>query len=312
MIAFNRISDCLVVVARASLLFRLWLLLTALFIFFRPAAAVAWGDDGHKVIAHIAEHYLYSRAREQIQALLAADRDTLTLGDFASRATWADKFRNQAYAETEKWHYTDIEIDAPDIQSACYGRKPLPPRTFASQGPPQACAVDKVIQFASELADPEIPLDERLLAFKFLLHLVGDIHQPLHSADDHDRGGNSIYVVFGDRIRPIKLHGYWDSEIVHAIGRSPEFVADAMIKQFGDKFATWSKGSPQDWAMETFNEAREHVYRVGDRVGEAKGGAPVYRIDQMYEHQAHLIARQQLTKAGMRLAATLNKALGGQ
>lgn len=159
---------------------------------------------------------------------------------------------------------------------------------------------------------PENAPDERLLAFKFLLHLIGDIHQPLHSADHNDRGGNSIYVVFEDRIRPVKLHQYWDTEIVHAIGRSPEFVASAMIEQFGDKFATWSKGSPQDWAMEAFKEARERVYKVGDRVGEAKGGAPVYRIDRTYENQAHLLARQQLTKAGMRLAVTLNKVLSSQ
>lgn len=304
--------ECVAIVTRARLLCGLCLLLAGAFTVFRPVAALAWGDEGHKVIAHIAEHYLEPGARDQVQGFLAADRDILTASDFASRATWADKYRSSAYAKTEKWHYTDIEIDAPDIDSSCYGRKPLPSGMFASQGPPEACAVDKVMEFASELADPEIPLDERLLAFKFLLHLVGDIHQPLHSADHHDRGGNSIYVVLGARIRPINLHQYWDTEIVHAIGRSPEFVANAMIEQFGDKFPTWSRGSPQDWAMEAFKEAREHVYRVGDRVGEAKDGAPVYRIDQIYEDQAHLLARQQLTKAGMRLAATLNKILGGQ
>ena len=82
-----------------------------------------------------------------------------------------------------------------DIDAACFGRPPLPPRTPASNGPPQACVLDKIIQFITELELPATDPEERLVALKFLLHFVGDMHQPLHSSDHNDRGGNSVKVI---------------------------------------------------------------------------------------------------------------------
>ena len=155
--------------------------------------AFAWGDDGHKVVALIAEHYLAPDVRNTVAALLAQDADPLTAHDIASEATWADKYRNQ-HRETGNWHFVDIEIDNPDISSACGGRPPLPPNAVASNGPP-ACILDKIQQFAAELAKPDTDPEERLVALKFLLHFVGDLHQPLHSSDNHDRGGNQIKVI---------------------------------------------------------------------------------------------------------------------
>jgi hypothetical protein len=110
-----------------------------------PQPASAWGDDGHKVVALIAEHYLTPEPRNTVNALLAQDTDPLSAHDIASEATWADKYRNQ-HRETANWHFVDIEIDHPDISSACAGRPPLPPNTLASNGPP-ACILDKVQQF---------------------------------------------------------------------------------------------------------------------------------------------------------------------
>src|SRR5215472_3428935 len=147
--------------------------------------AFAWGDDGHKVVALIAEHYLSPDVRNTVTALLAQDADPLTQHDIASEATWADKYRNQ-HRETGNWHFVDIEIDNPDISSACAGRPPLPLNTVASNGPP-ACILDKIQQFSDELAKSGTDPEERLIALKFLLHFVGDLHQPLHSSDNHDR-----------------------------------------------------------------------------------------------------------------------------
>ena len=91
---------------------------------------------------------------------------------------------------TRQWHFVDIEVVAPNLDAACFGHLPLPAGVLASEGSPQACVVDKFEQFAGELGDPTTGAPERLLALKFLLHLVGDVHQPLHAADDHDAGGN--------------------------------------------------------------------------------------------------------------------------
>jgi hypothetical protein len=114
-----------------------------------------------------------------------ADTDTLTAHDIASEATWADKYRDSdrdttkiRYKATGQWHFVDVELAQPDLASACFGHPPLPPGIPASKGPPQACVVDKINQFATELGDPATGASEQLLALKFLLHFVGDLHQP--------------------------------------------------------------------------------------------------------------------------------------
>jgi S1/P1 Nuclease len=124
-----------------------------------PQHASAWGDEGHMTVALIAQHYLTPAARTQITAMLAADADPLTTHDFASEATWADKYRDSDnrkdhYDETERWHFVDMEIIRPDLNTACFGRPQLPAGTVASNGPPDACVVDKVKQFAAELGAP--------------------------------------------------------------------------------------------------------------------------------------------------------------
>src|SRR5215468_695546 len=114
-----------------------------------PQQAAAWGDDGHKTIALIAEHYLAPNAKRKVDAMLAADTDPLTQHDIASEATWADRYRDanhrkDNYDATKRWHFFDLEITDPDMKVACYGRELLPPGTPASIGDKMACVVDKV------------------------------------------------------------------------------------------------------------------------------------------------------------------------
>ena len=125
-----------------------------------PHRATAWGDEGHKVIALIAEHYLDPAVRAKVGTLLAADTDPLAGHDIASEATWADKYRDSdrhttkiRYDATWRWHFVDIELSQPDLAAACFGHPPLPPGVPASKGPPQACVVDKIDQFAAELGN---------------------------------------------------------------------------------------------------------------------------------------------------------------
>src|SRR5277367_4333722 len=136
--------------------------------------ANAWGDLGHKVTALIAYRHLTPAAKAKVDAMLAADTDSLTAPDFASRATWADKYRN-GHRETAAWHFVDIEIDHPDLGAACFG---FPAASQpASAGPAQDCVVDRIEEFEHELASPSTSPAERLLALKFLIHFVGDLHQ---------------------------------------------------------------------------------------------------------------------------------------
>jgi hypothetical protein len=269
--------------------------------------AQAWGDLGHEVTALIAYRHLSPTARAALDALLASDPDTLTAGDFASRATWADKYRN-AHRETAAWHFVDIEIDQPDLKDACFGFPPLRPSQWASQGPAQDCVVNKIEEFAAELKNPSTPAAERLLALKFLIHFVGDLHQPLHAADHHDRGGNCIGLSPPQGAQ-INLHAYWDVSVVNALGQSaPQIAAQLDARLRAADIKDWSRGTPQSWAMDTFEVGRRDVYALPSTPTCQSGGS--VSLSPAYQRQSENDAVTQLQKAAVRLAAVLNDALG--
>jgi hypothetical protein len=280
-----------------------------------PHAAFAWGDDGHKVVALIAQQYLTPEARRAVTAMLAADSDSLTRHDIASEATWADKYRDSNhrhdhYIQTRDWHFVDIELDNPDISAACFGRAPLPAGTLASNGPPQACVIDKIKQFADELAAPGVDPEERLFALKFLLHLVGDMHQPLHSSDNHDHGGNQVKVMvdgFNHKSRD-NLHSFWDTQFVRLLGESPPDIATQLMAKITPALRTqWENGSIDDWAMEAYAIAKADVYGNPP----LSKGEPQF-LDEAYVARAQKDVALQLSRAGVRLAFILNRALGSQ
>src|SRR5262249_55050448 len=133
------------------------------------------------------------------------------------------------YLATRAWHFVNVDIDHPDADAACAGHPPLPPGTPASAGPADACIIDKVAQFTAELADRRQPPAERLLALKFTMPLVGDLHQPLHTATRADHGGNDVAVQPGNAaVATDNLHAYWDVHLVAALGPRPAEVAVAL------------------------------------------------------------------------------------
>ena len=277
-----------------------------------PGAAFAWGDEGHEIVGLIAEHYLDPVARQQVETLLAGDKSGLVLTDIAHEATWADKYRDSdrngaklRYGQTNQWHYVDIELDGPDQDAACNHRPALPQGTPASAGSPDDCIVDKIEQFAAELADPATPVDERRMALEFVLHFVGDLHQPLHAADDHDKGGNTK-MVSAAGAKPGRLHSYWDTEFVQRLGGGDQAVAATLIARITpEQITQWSSGGPRDWAQESYQIARTEVY---GKLPQTSGGS--YALDTAYTDNATQVAAVQLSKAGVRLAGILNWALG--
>jgi hypothetical protein len=226
----------------------------------QPCQAFAWGDEGHQVVGLIAQSFLETDVRKRINALLAADTDDLTAHDIPSAATWADKFRDANFegsrAKTRQWHFTDIEITAPDLHKACFNHPALPPGTVASNGPAADCVVDKIDQFAAELADPKTDPEEQIVALKFLLHFVGDLHQPLHSSDDNDRGGNGKKVS-ANGFKDGNLHHYWDSEFINLLETNAKSIASDLIGHISkEQERKWQSGSPADWAVETFGSPK--------------------------------------------------------
>ncbi|MFT3930860.1 MAG: S1/P1 nuclease [Spongiibacteraceae bacterium] len=271
----------------------------------------AWGDKGHQVIAHIAWHYLTPATREKIDTLLRDDDSGLTATDFISQSEWADEYRDSdrnttkaRYEQTRRWHYINLKLAHPDFAKACYGSPPLKPNELASRGPANACITDKVEQFAAELASSKTSIAERRLALQFLIHLVGDLHQPLHVGDNNDAGGNDIDVS-AKGFKRGTLHRYWDTAVIGKLGRKPETIARRLIEQMGQNWQRWQRGNPRDWTMETFSVSRDSVYAQLPPMD----SAGIYRLDERYVESSKNAAAQQLSKAGVRLAGMLESLL---
>jgi hypothetical protein len=290
--------------------------------------AFAWGDEGHEIVASIAYPLLTPAAKVTVDALLKADKDTLTAPDFASRATWADKYRDAGnrklhYTQTQQWHFVDTELSAPDLDMACFGFQPRGAGVPASQGAPDDCAANKIIQFSAELSDTNAAPAERLLALKFLMHFVGDIHQPLHSSDDHDFGGNCEQVRLTAKGKKQPLHHYWDTPAVEAVidadrsahpGDALSDVADHLRQSIAAAdLASWQSIDVKAWALESFQVSQKTAYKLPAHAactaGETASQYPAFSLSSAYQKQAVETVRTQLQKAGVRLAAVINKAL---
>jgi hypothetical protein len=274
--------------------------------------AWAWGDEGHEVVALVAQSFLDTDVRKRVAALLAADTDPMTAHDIASEATWADKHRDTnadgAREQTRQWHFVDIEIQAPNIDEACFNHPKIPAGTTASDGPADDCVVDKIQEFAAELTNPTTDLEEQVVALKYLLHFVGDVHQPLHSSDNNDRGGNSKKVS-ATGFKAGNLHHFWDTEFVDQLGPDAKTIASDLIGNITkDQQAEWQTGGPSDWAEEAFKVAHDDAYGQLPEPN-SHGG---FRLTDDYVTTATNDVSVQLSKAGVRLAMILNQALRKQ
>lgn len=270
------------------------------------APAGAWGYEGHEAIATIARFYLTANVRAKVDAILATDTDTLTAPDMIARSTWADAWRNAGHRETSAWHFVDNEIAHADLKAACFGYpKPADP---ASAGPAQDCVVDKVEEFESELASPATAPAEKLLALKYLLHFVGDLHQPLHASDNQDRGGNCVILSLGGS-RTVNLHSWWDTSVVKELGPDAQPLGTRLQAQITPAMkAEWERGSPKSWAAESYAVAKSVAYTVGSPAGCPQDSVPV-PLPSGYDAKAQSAAARQIERAGVRLALLLNRAL---
>lgn len=246
-----------------------------------PQPAAGWGKQGHEIVALIAEHYLSDNDRKEVRHLLSED------ASLADIANWADVVR-PSRPNTAPWHYVNIPPDAKsyDRQRDC---------------PEGKCVVEIIGRLRTTLADKSKSLDERREALKFLVHFVGDLHQPLHCGLEADRGGNSIRVNwFGARA---KLHEVWDTLLIERAKLTSRQYADQLIADINETdLAEWRKGEPASWATQSFELAVQHAYRSthgqmlrdGDTLGRA------------YATTNTVVVDGQLSRAGVRLAGILH------
>lgn len=266
-----------------------------------PAPAFAWGDYGHRTIARIAEANLSPRAKARMQMLFRAEKllgtpdcPLRTIGD---ASVWADCVRRDdlRWGYTAPWHYVNMDICQPfDLKSSC---------------PDGNCVGAQVSRNTQLLADKRLPAHVRLEALAWLVHMMGDMHQPLHAGDRGDLGGNRVSAAYGIVEGRMNLHRLWDGPIAErAITQGPSLVR----RYSADERAPMVSGSVADWALETWTITRETAYPVaqhGPACGPAIKQGERARINDADIDTLIQVVRQQILRAGLRLADALEESL---
>lgn len=303
--------------------------LAQIFAMAMPREAKAWGTEGNMIVALVADRLLALHdpaVQKKVAAILATDKDnSWTRTDIAGEATWADLLIEKSLegrAATAQWHSVKLAAAGPDFAKACFGNPDLPAMTPASHGPQQDCIIDKINQFARELHDPGTSSGERLMALQFLLNLTGDLHQPLAAIEHGDQGGACTAVLAPGAKTPVRLSTYWnDVLVIEAEGKDPTIAAERIVAGLTPAdTAQWSAGTLQGWARESYDVAKTVAYSYpADSVSEKRappprsgenescGAVAVHRVDQGYQQRAVAAVREQLAKAGVRLAFLLRE-----
>src|SRR4051794_24003854 len=226
--------------------------------------AGAWGPEGHSLVARIADSQLTPAARARVLEILGPGKT------MASVASFADQVRG-ARPETAPWHFIDIPLD----------KRRLDMERDCAKGD---CIVSTIARLRQVLRDPATATDQRSEALMFLIHFLGDLHQPLHCSDNHDRGGNDVHVQFQGHAT--NLHSLWDSGL---LGQLP--AEDMLFPNLSSESAKhrkgWSKGTVTNWAEEAHGVGTKFVYR---KLPPAAAGTPV-TIDAAYQTAAGPIIR---------------------
>jgi nuclease S1 len=245
-----------------------------------PDPVWAWGRVGHRAAARMAESRLKPSALAAVHALLGSGVS------IADASTWADE--QQEIPEAYRWHYINIPIM--ETQYA--------PR-FCQPG---GCVVSKIEDFKRILRDPKTGRLQKQQALKFLIHLIADLHQPLHVGDYKDQGDNQLQVRFFEI--GTNLHRVWDSEIIERhTGIENVWLWDFDFIANPRMVAEWSKGTPEDWASETLQVAKA-AYCFPGTGTPMKSGA---RLGNRYNTFALPVIQKQLAKSGIRIAFVLNE-----
>lgn len=249
--------------------------------------ALGWGRFGHEVTGHLAVHELNPTARAAVEDLLE--------GDSLARATvWPDEVRPDRPA-TAPFHYINGPTDR------------LEP-TEAHWNLAQGNAHSAILGYAEILADRDRSRDERREALKFLVHFIGDLHQPLHAGFGEDRGGNDIPVIYQGEL--INLHRYWDSAILEPHSQrynSAEFAAILFDRHSDNDRQQWAHNmDPRDWVLESRSWIFSGLYPPPRNDQTAIIEGPVGVTDDSYRQVWQPLAEQQLARAASRMARTLN------
>jgi hypothetical protein len=299
-----------------------------------PPQSCAWGCKGHYIIALIAGKHLNPHARAMATQILDAAQIDPKLSRYCKEAaidvfvdssTWADDQRS-INPSTAGWHFIDIPRGVPpdDISQYC--------------SEPAGCVTEAITEQLALLRNPNTSPSTRADALRYLIHFIGDIHQPLHTTSNNDRGGNCVPVNFFGRA-PVEinagkesfqpnLHSIWDIDLIElfAGSRTVPQIADDLDTRFKQEVPAWLSAPlhPASWAWEGHEVAESAVYgflpiKIAiEKPREVTSCADDdhiamrmlnlnEKLDNDYQKAVTPVVQEQLAKAGVRLAAVLNQ-----
>ncbi len=244
--------------------------------------AFGWGAQVHRVITRLAEPRLTPKAAAAIRGLLNPGDELVDV------CNWADHEGRDVEPRSSPWHYINIPIDADRYDPKLEGR--------------DGSVVTKIKDFRKVLADPKTSRKDRQVALLFLIHLIEDVHNPLHVGDNKDRGGNLTQVRFFNE--GTNLHRLWDSDMVRHIGGNDRVWVDRVKPLMTpENVKKWSAGTVDDWTNESLALAKlAYFFPPGAK-------KPLKSIDPVgkeYLQFAEPILLEQMAKSSVRLANELN------
>ena len=311
------------------------LLWIALVLPFVPAPAFGWGCEGHEMVAMIARMHLTPATSAAVDALLNANPIDPALKRFcenrpsdpmADSATWADDAKN--LEKTASWHFVDI----PRMEFINNGIGPppwCPPIGPSVDGKDRPGCITNAIEYElAILRDRTQPARERAKALRYVIHFLGDIHQPLHDIDNDDRGGNCTAMQFFDDAKTINLHSIWDYKIIERQLANQKTTEPAYAEELNRRFAVAGflvgekPDDPEAWAAQGHKIGAQLTYadlhpqipleepgKVTCDAERDKTTALHIAIGDDYFAKAMPVIDQQLATAGIRLANLLNATL---
>lgn len=237
--------------------------------------AFSWGATGHRATGYIAEKYLSKKAKKELQKILGQE-------SLAMVSTWMDDIRSdRAYNHTHDWHWVTI----PDGMTYEQTEKN-----------PNGDIIQTLERLIRELKAGGLDAKTKAEHVKMIVHLVGDIHQPLHVGKEGDKGGNDVRVTWFRANS--NLHRVWDSDIINNTQLSYTELAESLGKPDKLTQEKWQKASVREWATESMSY-RERVYDFGDG-----------NLGYEYVYKNYDIVKLRLLQAGIRMAAVFNDIFG--
>jgi hypothetical protein len=245
--------------------------------------AFAWGQNGHRITAQIAYQHLTPTAKKAVAALIDDE-------NFVELSTWPDHIRSDPeWDHAEPWHFMSVDDDA----------------AISSLTPPlEGNILSKLEDFERTLRNSSPSKKDKRDALAFYIHLVGDIHQPLHVGRKEDAGGNRFQVMWFDE--ETNLHKLWDENLIESAGLSYTEFATLLDNVPAKNIDSWQKSSYLTWANES-QALRPQVYNFDEqRPGYFVNIVSAPNLSWKYRHDTLPLVRQRLQQAGIRLAGKLN------